>query len=81
MQKLAFEVLESTRNFPFKLPSDAIYILRVSAHYRRTWNNLYRKFQWNKRYFTNFTKNIPKTLGSDSIVETIIDEIKSIPLL
>ena len=31
MQKLAFEVLESTRDLPFKLPSDAVYILRVSA--------------------------------------------------
>ncbi|WP_294963520.1 hypothetical protein [Sulfurimonas sp.] len=31
MQQLAFDVLESTKNLPFKLPSDAIYILRVSA--------------------------------------------------
>jgi predicted unusual protein kinase regulating ubiquinone biosynthesis (AarF/ABC1/UbiB family) len=31
MQKLAFEVLEQTRNLPFKLPQEAIYILRVSA--------------------------------------------------
>ncbi|WP_268878214.1 ABC1 kinase family protein [Arcobacter aquimarinus] len=80
MQKLAFEVLESTRNFPFKLPSDAIYILRVSAIIEGLGTTYIENFNGIKDILPILQKNIPKALGaSDSIVETIIDEIKSIP--
>ena len=80
MQKLAFEVLESTRNFPFKLPSDAIYILRVSAIIEGLGTTYIENFNGIKDILPILQKNIPKALGaSDSVVETIIDEIKSIP--
>lgn len=80
MQKLAFEVLESTRNFPFKLPSDAIYILRVSAIVEGLGTTYIENFNGIKDILPILQKNIPKALGaSDSVVETIIDEIKSIP--
>ena len=80
MQKLAFEVLESTRNFPFKLPSDAIYILRVSAIIEGLGTTYIENFNGIKDILPILQKNIPKALGAnDSIIETIIDEIKSIP--
>ena len=80
MQKLAFEVLESTRNFPFKLPSDAIYILRVSAIIEGLGTTYIENFNGIKDILPILQKNIPKALGAgDSVVETIIDEIKSIP--
>jgi ubiquinone biosynthesis protein len=80
MQKLAFDVLESTRNFPFKLPSDAIYILRVSAIIEGLGTTYIENFNGIKDILPILQKNIPKALGaSDSIIETIIDEIKSIP--
>jgi len=80
MQKLAFEVLESTRDFPFKLPSDAIYILRVSAIIEGLGTTYIENFNGIKDILPILQTNIPKALGaSDSIVETLADEIKDIP--
>lgn len=80
MQKLAFEVLESTRNMPFKLPSDAIYILRVSAIIEGLGTTYIENFNGVKDILPLLKDNLPKALGAkDSIVETIIDEIKDIP--
>lgn len=80
MQELAFEVLESSRDFPFKLPSDAIYILRVSAIIEGLGTTYIQNFNGIKDILPILQKNIPKALGaSDSIFETIVDEIKSIP--
>lgn len=80
MQELAFEVLESTRNMPFKLPSDAIYILRVSAIIEGLGTTYIENFNGVKDILPLLKDNLPKALGAkDSIVETIIDEIKDIP--
>jgi predicted unusual protein kinase regulating ubiquinone biosynthesis (AarF/ABC1/UbiB family) len=80
MQDLAFEVLENTRKFPFKLPSDAIYILRVSAIIEGLGTTYIENFNGIKDILPILQKNIPKALGANgSIMETIIDEIKSIP--
>ena len=80
MQKLAFEVLETTRNLPFKLPSDAIYILRVSAIVEGLGTTYIENFNGIKDILPILQKNLPKALGAkDSISETIIDEIKDLP--
>ena len=80
MQKLAFEVLESTRDLPFKLPSDAIYILRVSAIIEGLGTTYIENFNGIKDILPILQKNIPKALGAnDSLVETVINEIKLIP--
>lgn len=80
MQKLAFEVLESTRNLPFKLPSDAIYILRVSAIIEGLGTTYIENFNGIKDILPILQKNIPRALGAnDSLVETLVEEIKSIP--
>ena len=82
MQQLAFEVLESTRNLPFKLPSDAIYILRVSAIIEGLGTTYIENFNGIKDILPILQKNIPKALGAkDSIIETIIDEVKDIPFI
>jgi predicted unusual protein kinase regulating ubiquinone biosynthesis (AarF/ABC1/UbiB family) len=82
MQKLAFEVLESTRDLPFKLPSDAIYILRVSAIIEGLGTTYIENFNGVKDILPILQKNIPKALGAkESIVESLIDEIKDIPFL
>jgi len=82
MQKLAFEVLETTRDFPFKLPSDAIYILRVSAIIEGLGTTYIENFNGIKDILPILQKNIPKALGAkDSIIETIIDEIEDIPFV
>lgn len=82
MQELAFEVLESTRNLPFKLPSDAIYILRVSAIIEGLGTTYIENFNGVKDILPILQKNIPRALGAkESIIETLIDEIKDIPFI
>lgn len=82
MQELAFEVLETTRDFQFKLPSDAIYILRVSAIIEGLGTTYVENFNGIKDILPILQKNIPKALGAnDSILETLIDEIKDIPFI
>ena len=80
MQTLAFEILESTRNLPFKLPQEAIYILRVSAIIEGLGTTYIENFNGIKDILPILQKNIPKALGAkESIIETIIDEIKYTP--
>lgn len=82
MQKLAFEVLESTRTLPFKLPSDAIYILRVSAIVEGLGTTYIENFNGIKDILPILQQNIPKALGAkDSIIESIIDEVQEIPFM
>lgn len=82
MQKLAFEVLESTRDLPFKLPSDAIYILRVSAIIEGLGTTYIENFNGVKDILPILRQNIPKALGAKgTLFETIRDEIKVLPSL
>lgn len=80
MQKLAFEVLEQTRNLPFKLPQEAIYILRVSAIIEGLGTTYIENFNGIKDILPILQNNIPRALGmKESIIETLLDEIKRIP--
>jgi predicted unusual protein kinase regulating ubiquinone biosynthesis (AarF/ABC1/UbiB family) len=80
MQKLAFEVMEQTRNLPFKLPQEAIYILRVSAIIEGLGTMYIENFNGIKDILPILQRNIPKALGmKESFIETIIDEIRHIP--
>lgn len=82
MQKLAFEVLESTRDLPFKLPSDAIYILRVSAIIEGLGTTYIENFNGVKDILPILQTNLPKALGAkESIVETLIEEVKELPFI
>jgi predicted unusual protein kinase regulating ubiquinone biosynthesis (AarF/ABC1/UbiB family) len=81
MQDLAFEVLEQTRNLPFKLPQEAIYILRVSAIIEGLGTTYIENFNGIKDILPILHKNIPRALGAkEGIVETLIDEFKSLPM-
>jgi predicted unusual protein kinase regulating ubiquinone biosynthesis (AarF/ABC1/UbiB family) len=81
MQDLAFEVLEQTRNLPFKLPQEAIYILRVSAIIEGLGTTYIENFNGIKDILPILQDNIPRALGAkESIVETIINEFKTLPL-
>ena len=81
MQELAFEVLEQTRNLPFKLPQDVIYILRVSAIIEGLGTSYIENFNGIKDILPILQKNIPRALGAnESIIETLIDEFQNLPL-
>lgn len=80
MQELAFQVLEQTRNLPFKLPQEAIYILRVSAIVEGLGTTYIENFNGIKDILPILQNNIPRALGmKDSIIESIFDEIKHLP--
>ncbi|HEX5710148.1 MAG TPA: AarF/UbiB family protein [Sulfuricurvum sp.] len=80
MQELAFAVLEQTRNLPFKLPQEAIYILRVSAIIEGLGTTYIENFNGIKDILPILQRNIPRALGmKDSIFESIVDEIKHLP--
>jgi predicted unusual protein kinase regulating ubiquinone biosynthesis (AarF/ABC1/UbiB family) len=80
MQQLAFEVMEQTRNLPFKLPQEAIYILRVSAIIEGLGTTYIENFNGIKDILPILQRNIPRALGmKESIIETIIDEIRHLP--
>jgi len=82
MQKLAFEILESMRDLPFKLPQEAIYILRVSAIIEGLGTTYIENFNGIKDILPLLQKNIPRALGyKDNILEMILDEIKETPYL
>lgn len=82
MQDLAFNVLESIRDLPFKLPSDAIYILRVSAIIEGLGTTYVENFNGVKDILPILQDNLPKALGAkDSILQTLIDEVKDIPFI
>jgi len=80
MQTLAFELLESTKDMPFKLPQEAIYILRASAIIEGLGTTYIPNFNGIKDILPILQQNIPRALGAkDSIIEFIIDEVKSTP--
>ena len=82
MQDLAFSVLEGTRNLPFKLPSDAIYILRVSAIVEGLGTTYIPNFNGVKDILPLLLQNLPRALGAkDSLLETLIEQVKEFPFV
>ncbi len=81
MQTLAFGVMESTAKLPFKLPQEAIYILRVSAIIEGLGTTYIENFNGIKDILPILQKNIPRALGDGKTpLELLKEEILSIPL-
>jgi len=81
MQKLAFGVMASMRDFPFKLPQEAIYIMRASAIIEGLGTVYVPNFNGVKDILPLLQKNIPRALGADNgVLELLKDEIPSLPL-
>lgn len=81
MQQLAFDVLEKTRDLPFKLPQEAVYILRVSAIIEGLGTTYIENFNGIKDILPILQRNIPRALGAkSSIVQTLWDEVSNLPL-
>ena len=81
MQQLAFDVLDKTRNLPFKLPQEAIYILRVSAIIEGLGTTYIENFNGIKDILPILQRNIPRALGAkDGIFDTLHDELKNLPM-
>jgi len=80
MQQLAFDVLSTTRDLPFKLPSEAVYILRVSAIIEGLGTTYIENFNGIKDILPVLQKNIPRALGKkESFSEMVVDTVKEAP--
>jgi len=81
MQKLAFDVLGSMKDFPFKLPQEAIYILRVSAIIEGLGTTYIENFNGVKDILPILQKNMTRALGAnDGLLSMFVDELTSFPL-
>jgi predicted unusual protein kinase regulating ubiquinone biosynthesis (AarF/ABC1/UbiB family) len=81
MQELAFGVMASMRDFPFKLPQEAVYIMRASAIIEGLGTVYISNFNGVKDILPLLQKNIPRALGADNgIFEAMKDELGSLPL-
>lgn len=81
MQALAFGVLESTAKAPFKLPAEAVYILRVSAIIEGLGTTYIENFNGVKDILPILQKNIPRALSDGKTPFGLLkEEILSIPL-
>ncbi len=80
MQRLAFELLESFRDLPFKLPQEAIYILRASAIIEGLGTTYIENFNGVKDILPILQENIPRALGyKDSLIEMLLGELRAAP--
>ena len=79
MQKLAFDILSTTKDLPFKLPSEAIYILRTSAIIEGLGTTYIENFNGIKDILPILQENIPKALGSKNFTELMVDTVKDTP--
>ncbi|WP_238320631.1 ABC1 kinase family protein [Limisalsivibrio acetivorans] len=80
MQTLAFEVLNSVKNLPFKLPQEAIYIMRVSSIIEGLGTNYIDNFNGIKDILPVLKENMPRALGiDDKFIEFLKGEAIEVP--
>jgi len=81
MQELAFDLLASMKDLPFKLPQEAIYMLRVSAIIEGLGTTYIKNFNGIKDILPILQKHIPEALGgSDKILKLLKNEVTGFPL-
>ncbi len=81
MQKLAFDLLASMKDLPFKLPQEAIYMLRASAIIEGLGTTYIPNFNGVKDILPILQRYIPKALGgNDRILKLLKNEVTGIPL-
>ncbi len=81
MQQLAFELLASMKDLPFKLPQEAIYMLRVSAIIEGLGTTYIPNFNGVKDILPILQKYIPRALGgNDRMIRMIKNEATGMPL-
>lgn len=81
MQALAFDVLSSMKNMPFKLPQDVVYVMRVSALIEGLGTNYIENFNGIKDILPVLKKNLPRALGAEAkLFPTIRNEFYDLPM-
>jgi len=81
MQTLAFELLDSLKTVPYKLPQEAIYIMRVSSIIEGLGTNYIENFNGIKDILPILKDRLPEALGfNDGLWSTVKRETLELPL-
>jgi len=81
MQTLAFELLDSLKSVPYKMPQEAIYIMRVSSIIEGLGTNYIDNFNGIKDILPILKDKLPEALGfDDGLFETAKRETIELPL-
>lgn len=81
MQLLAFEVLNTVKTMPFKLPQEAIYMLRVGSIVEGLGTTYINNFNGIKDILPIIKENLPKAFGiEEQFFNTVKTEFIELPL-
>lgn len=81
MQTLAFELLDSLKSVPYKMPQEVIYIMRVSSIIEGLGTNYIPNFNGIKDILPILKNKLPQALGFDvGFLETAKQEALELPL-
>jgi len=81
MQTLAFDVLDSMRELPFKIPQELVYVMRASSLVEGLGTSFIENFNGVKDILPILMKNIGRALGTEvRLFPTLKSELMSLPL-
>lgn len=81
MQALAFEMLDSMKSLPFKMPQEIVYVMRASALIEGLGTTFDETFNGVKDILPILRQNLPRALGAQAkILPTLSGELKDLPL-
>ncbi len=81
MQNLAFDVLDSMRELPFKVPQELVYVMRASSLVEGLGTSFIENFNGIKDILPVLIKNINRALGAENrLFPTFKSELMSLPL-
>ncbi len=81
MQNLAFDLLDSMRELPFKIPQELVYVMRASSLVEGMGTTFIENFNGIKDILPVLIKNINRALGAETrLFPTLKSELISLPL-
>jgi predicted unusual protein kinase regulating ubiquinone biosynthesis (AarF/ABC1/UbiB family) len=82
MQDLAFELLGSMQDFPFKLPQDIVYVIRAGVMIEGLGKSKIQNFNSVKDIFPLLKVYIPQALFfEEQLIQSLFKEVQNFPLL
>lgn len=81
MQALAFQMLDSMKHLPFKLPQEVVFVMRASTLIEGLGTRYVENFNGVKDILPILKDNLPRALGSEAkLFPTLKSEIMDLPL-
>ena len=81
MQLLAFSVLDSMKDLPFKVPQDVVYVMRASTIIEGLGTTYIENFNGVKDILPRLRHNLSRAFGAETgLFPTMLSELTSLPL-